>query len=71
LLTGIALLTDLEIKTFYGIGNLYLARLYESRGDGDRAAEKMVIARDIFERTGMQYWLKKADEEGFIPRKTP
>ena len=52
----------LDIVPFYAIGNLYLAVLYRSLGKVEMALEKSALARTLFEKTGMIFWLKKLSE---------
>jgi class 3 adenylate cyclase/tetratricopeptide (TPR) repeat protein len=59
---GIESLAALEIVPFYAIGNLYLAVLYKNLGRTKMALKKSIVARSVFEKTGMIFWLKKLSE---------
>jgi len=60
MLRGIQILEDLKIKTLSAIGYLSLAELYAQTNQGEKILKSLKAAEEIFQRTGMDYWLSRA-----------
>jgi class 3 adenylate cyclase/tetratricopeptide (TPR) repeat protein len=59
LVEGLRMLEDRAIKTYLGVGNLYLAEHYEKRAMKKKARIATQNAYSIFVDTGMWYWLSR------------
>ncbi|MGO8989968.1 MAG: adenylate/guanylate cyclase domain-containing protein [bacterium] len=57
ILQGIKMLEELELKSFYAQGYLFLGELYADAWRKEKALENLKKAEAMFQEMGMDYWL--------------
>jgi class 3 adenylate cyclase/tetratricopeptide (TPR) repeat protein len=62
ILQGMRLLEELGLPPFCGMGYMYLGEVYAATGRPKEALDHLKKAEALFERMGMDYWLRKTQE---------
>ncbi len=62
ILQGISLLEELGLPPLFGVGYMFLGELYAASGRQKEALEHLKKAEALFEKMGMDYWLRRTRE---------
>lgn len=60
IVSGLAILNDLQMKPWEAQGRLFLGELYQEGGVGDRAVETLETSATMFRQMGMTHWQERA-----------